>query len=162
MLVSSKPALALDHVAFSRSTVIISKGTLVAGRVEIYDAGRLLRSPPGQPPDDFSAKRKPLRGLFRVKLRNNQPEQISSALPRIRTSIDAVGTSHLCQEETKSATTLARGDGSFDQLRTSGCEKPGPNQKPSPLLLPVLLRLTWSSSLSANIAMDRAVTGVQM
>jgi hypothetical protein len=68
MLVSSKPALALEHVAFgSRSTVIISNGTLVAGGVEIYDAGRLLRSPHGQPPDDFSAMQRALRGPFWVQ-----------------------------------------------------------------------------------------------
>jgi hypothetical protein len=31
-------------------------------------------------------------------------------------------------KETKTETTLASADGSFDQLRTSSCEQPGPNQ----------------------------------
>jgi hypothetical protein len=60
------------------------------------------------------------------------------------------------REETKTATTSASADGSFDRLRTSSCEQLGPNQLLSSFVQPMLRRLTtWSSAVDVAAIIRR-------
>jgi hypothetical protein len=72
------------------------KPIYLAGHQRIYEGVRIAGVPDGKLPANVRWRPFPLR----VKLRRTQSEQKSSQLPRTRTLLNTVGTSHLCQHRT--------------------------------------------------------------